>query len=117
MDAEALRELIAQDRAAGRIPFLVVASAGTVNTGAIDPFEEIADVCHSPGDGKGDGADALWLHVDGAYGAFGVLDARVAARYNGMARADSLALDPHKWLQVPIGVGALLVADRELLRS
>jgi glutamate/tyrosine decarboxylase-like PLP-dependent enzyme len=112
MDAAALRELIARDRAAGRVPFLVVASAGTVNTGAIDPFEDIAQVCASPG-----GEGGVWLHVDGAYGAFGVLDARVAARYAGMARADSLALDPHKWLQVPIGVGALLVADREQLRS
>ncbi|HEU5353871.1 MAG TPA: pyridoxal-dependent decarboxylase [Actinocrinis sp.] len=113
MDVEALREMIAQDRAAGRLPFLVVASAGTVNTGAIDPFEQIADVCKSPDGHEG----GLWLHVDGAYGAFGVLDEGVAARYAGMARADSLALDPHKWLQVPIGVGALLVADRELLRS
>ena len=112
MDVEALRALIAEDRAAGRLPFLVVASAGTVNTGAIDPFEQIADVCASPG-----GEGGVWLHVDGAYGAFGVLDAQVAARYAGMARADSLALDPHKWLQVPIGVGALLVADRERLRS
>ena len=112
MDVEALRALITQDREAGRVPFLVVASAGTVNTGAIDPFEEIAEVCGSPG-----GAGGLWLHVDGAYGAFGVLDSRVTARYAGMARADSLALDPHKWLQVPIGVGAVLVADRESLRS
>ncbi|HEU5429485.1 MAG TPA: pyridoxal-dependent decarboxylase [Actinocrinis sp.] len=112
MDVDALRALIAQDREAGRVPFLVVANAGTVNTGAIDPFEEIAHVCGSPG-----GEGGVWLHVDGAYGAFGVLDAQVAARYAGMARADSLALDPHKWLQVPIGVGALLVADRELLRS
>jgi len=112
MDVEALRELIARDRAAGRVPFLVVASAGTVNTGAIDPLEQIADVCGSPG-----GEGGVWLHIDGAYGAFGAVDARVSARYAGMARADSLALDPHKWLQVPIGVGALLVADRALLRS
>lgn len=112
MDVEALPALIARDREAGRLPFLVVASAGTVNTGAIDPLERIAEVCGSPG-----GEGGLWLHVDGAYGAFGVLDERVAARYAGMSRADSLALDPHKWLQVPIGVGALLVADREQLRS
>ena len=112
MDVEALRELIARDRAAGRVPFLVVASAGTVNTGAIDPLDQIADVCGSPG-----GEGGVWLHIDGAYGAFGAVDAQVSARYAGMARADSLALDPHKWLQVPIGVGALLVADRELLRS
>lgn len=110
MDVEALRELIAQDRAAGHLPFLVVGSAGTVNTGAIDPLDAIADVC-------GDGANALWFHVDGAYGAFGVLDPMLTPRFAGMARADSLALDPHKWLQVPVGVGALLVRDRAQLRA
>lgn len=112
MDVAALRALIARDREAGRVPFLVVASAGTVNTGAIDPLEQVARVCGAPG-----GEDGVWLHVDGAYGAFGVLDARVADQFEGLPRADSLALDPHKWLQVPIGVGALLVADREQLRS
>ena len=108
MDTDALRGLIAQDRAAGYTPFLAVASAGTVNTGAIDPLERAADVCAEEG---------LWLHVDGAYGAFGVLDPLIAERYRGMQRADSLALDPHKWLQVPAGVGALLVADRAGLRA
>jgi glutamate/tyrosine decarboxylase-like PLP-dependent enzyme len=110
MDPGALRELIARDRDAGLAPFLVVGSAGTVNTGAIDPLEAVADACGAPG-------GALWFHVDGAYGAFGVLDPLIAARYAGMERADSLALDPHKWLQTPMGVGALLVADRGLLRS
>ncbi|MBS2966677.1 hypothetical protein KGA66_26810 [Actinocrinis puniceicyclus] len=110
MDVAALSELVERDRREGRVPFLVAASAGTVNTGAIDPLAQIAAVCGAPG-------GAVWLHVDGAYGAFGVLDERVAARFAGLERADSLALDPHKWLQVPIGVGALLVADREGLRA
>ena len=92
------------------MPLLVVGSAGTVNTGAIDPLEQIAQVCGAPG-------GAIWFHVDGAYGAFGVLDPRLSGRYAGMERADSLALDPHKWLQVPAGVGALLVRERVLLRQ
>lgn len=108
MDVGALRDLIGRDRAEGLTPLLAVASAGTVNTGAIDPLHEAADACAEAG---------LWLHVDGAYGAFGVLDPLLAPRYRGMARADSLALDPHKWLQVPAGVGALLVRDRAGLRA
>lgn len=107
LDPRALRELIADDRAAGRLPFLAVASAGTVNTGAIDPLDAVAAVSAQ---------EDLWFHVDGAYGAFGVLDPALTARYAGMERADSLALDPHKWLQVPAGVGALLVRDRDGLR-
>jgi aromatic-L-amino-acid decarboxylase len=108
MDAGALRAMVAEDRAAGCAPFLAVASAGTVNTGAIDPLDQVADVCAAAG---------LWLHVDGAYGAFGILDPRLAGLYRGMERADSLAVDPHKWLQVPAGVGALLVREREALRA
>ena len=110
LDPQALRALIAADRDAGHLPFLVVGSAGTVNTGAIDPLDQIAGECGAPG-------GPIWFHVDGAYGAFGVLDPLLSARYAGMGRADSLALDPHKWLQVPAGVGALLVADRALLRA
>jgi len=110
MDAGGLREAVARDEAAGRVPFLAVGSAGTVNTGAIDPLEEIAEACGAPG-------GPVWFHVDGAYGAFGVLDPLLAPAYAGMGRADSLALDPHKWLQAPVGVGALLVADRAQLRA
>ncbi len=110
LDVRALAAMIAEDRAGGRLPFLAVGSAGTVNTGTVDPLREMAAVCGEPG-------GEIWLHVDGAYGAFGVLDPVIAARYAGMERADSLALDPHKWLQVPVGVGALLVADRENLRA
>ncbi|QMU68952.1 pyridoxal-dependent decarboxylase [Streptacidiphilus sp. P02-A3a] len=108
LDPVALRERIAADRAAGLVPFLVVASAGTVNTGAVDDLDAIADVCAE---------ERLWLHVDGAYGAFGVLDPVVAHRYAGLDRADSLALDPHKWLGVPVDCGCVLVRDPAELRA
>ena len=108
LDPEALAEMIAADRAAGLHPFLAVGSAGTVNTGAIDPLDAMAEVCER---------EKVWFHVDGAYGGFGALDPEVAGAFRGMERADSLALDPHKWLQVPIGTGCLLVADREQLRG
>ena len=108
MDVGALRQAVVADLAAGRRPFCVGASAGTVGTGAIDPLDAIADVCAEHG---------LWLHVDGAYGALGVLDLDVAPRYAGLARADSLALDPHKWLSVPVECGAVLVRHGQRLRD
>jgi glutamate/tyrosine decarboxylase-like PLP-dependent enzyme len=108
MDVTALRAAVAADRAAGRRPFCVAASAGTVNTGAIDPLDGIADLCQ---------AEGLWLHVDGAYGAVGAADPALASRYAGMERADSLALDPHKWLSVPVECGCALVRDGGLLRD
>ena len=108
MDVSALRHAVARDRAAGRRPFCVAASAGTVNTGAIDPLDEVADVCQ---------AEGLWLHVDGAYGAIGAADPTLAARYTGVERADSVALDPHKWLSVPVECGCALVRDGQLLRD
>ncbi len=108
MDVRALRKAIAQDRAAGKRPFCVAASAGTVNSGAIDPLAEIAEVCSG---------ERLWLHVDGAYGAFGAAVPSLAPLYEGMARADSLALDPHKWLSVPIECGCALIRDGALLRD
>jgi len=83
-------------------PFCVVASAGTVNTGAVDPLAEIADVTRE---------FDLWLHVDGAYGAPGVLDQRKSALFAGLERADSVSLDPHKWLFVPVDAGCLLFRD------
>lgn len=103
-----LRRAIEADRAAGAVPFLVVGSAGTVSTGAVDPLRELASVRDESG---------LWFHVDGAYGGLGVLDPEIAHRYAGMELADSVALDPHKWLQVPAGVGCLLVRDRAQLRE
>lgn len=108
LDPAALAEAVAADRAAGLLPFLAVASAGTVGTGVVDAFDPIADVC---------AAEGLWLHVDGAYGAFGVLDPSIADQYAGMDRADSLALDPHKWLGVPVDCGCALVRDTDELRG
>ncbi|MBP0450760.1 amino acid decarboxylase [Kitasatospora sp. RG8] len=108
LDVDDLRAAIGRDRAAGLLPFLVVASAGTVGTGAVDAFHPVADLCAE---------QRLWLHVDGAYGAFGVLDPAIAHRYAGMERADSLALDPHKWLGVPVDCGCALVRDTGELRG
>ncbi len=96
MDLAALRAAVAADRAAGCRPFCVAASAGTVNTGAIDPLDDLAAFCSEEG---------LWLHVDGAYGAFGALDPELAPRYAALTRVDSLALDPHKWLSIPVECG------------
>ncbi|MGW4892927.1 pyridoxal phosphate-dependent decarboxylase family protein [Kitasatospora sp. NPDC004240] len=108
LDTAALRSAVERDRADGLLPFLVVASAGTVGTGAVDAFDPIADLCEEQG---------LWLHVDGAYGAFGVLDPVIADAYAGLGRADSLALDPHKWLGVPVDCGCALVRDPGELRA
>jgi glutamate/tyrosine decarboxylase-like PLP-dependent enzyme len=108
MDVEALRQAVTRDRAAGRRPFCVAASAGTVNTGAIDPLDRLAELCR---------AEGLWLHVDGAYGAVGAADPALAPRYAGIERADSVALDPHKWLSVPVECGCALVKDGQLLRD
>jgi aromatic-L-amino-acid decarboxylase len=108
LDAAALRASIAADRASGALPALLVGSAGTVNAGAIDPLGALADVA---------AAEDLWFHVDGAYGAFGVLDPAISARYRGMERADSLVLDPHKWLGVPVDAGCALVQRGDDLRN
>src|SRR4051794_15267274 len=108
LDATALRAEIAADRASGGLPALLVGSAGTVNAGTIDPLDALADVA---------GTERLWFHVDGAYGAFGVLDPAIAGRYGGMERADSLVLDPHKWLGVPVDAGCALVRRGEDLRD
>jgi aromatic-L-amino-acid/L-tryptophan decarboxylase len=108
MEVPALESAIAEDRAGGREPFCVAVSAGTVNTGAIDPLDKVADLCAK---------EDLWMHVDGAYGAVGVLDPEVAPRFNGLARADSVALDPHKWLSVPVECGCVFVRDGAMLRQ
>ena len=108
LDAAALRASIAADRAGGAVPALLVGSAGTVNAGAIDPLHALADVA---------AAEGLWFHVDGAYGAFGVLDPGIAHRFHGMERADSLVLDPHKWLGVPVDAGCALVQRGDDLRD
>jgi aromatic-L-amino-acid decarboxylase len=98
-----LERAIAEDRTAGRRPAIVVGSAGTVNTGAVDPLEEIADVCER---------ESLWFHADGAYGALALLSPRLAPLFAGIARADSIAADPHKWLYVPYEAGATLVREK-----
>jgi aromatic-L-amino-acid decarboxylase len=108
MSPAALEVAVRQDREGGKAPFCVAVSAGTVNTGAIDPLEALADFCRK---------EKLWLHVDGAYGALGILDPEVSERYRGMERCDSMALDPHKWLSVPLECGCALVRDGKLLRD
>jgi aromatic-L-amino-acid decarboxylase len=108
MDVEALQRLVKEDRDGGRKPFLVVASAGTTNTGAIDPLGAIGDVCET---------DDLWLHADAAYGGFFALTARGRARLAGIERADSITLDPHKTLFLPYGTGLLIVREGERLRQ
>ena len=108
MDPEALLEMVRQDRAAGMRPFLVVPSAGTTNTGAIDPLGAVADVAAD---------EELWLHVDAAYGGFFQLTERGRQRFRGIERADSVTVDPHKGLFLPYGTGALVVRDGEALRD
>lgn len=102
----ALRRALEEGRSNDAVPVALVASAGTVNTGAVDPIAEMADLA---------GEFGTWLHVDGAYGLFGRLDDRVAPLFDGLERADSAVVDPHKWLAAPVGIGAVFVRDRGLL--
>ena len=97
---DVVQERIRSVRADGRMPLFVSANAGTTNTGAIDPLPDLADIC---------AAEDVWFHVDGAYGGFAAITDRGRARLAGMDRADSLTLDPHKWLYAPMGSGCLLV--------
>jgi aromatic-L-amino-acid/L-tryptophan decarboxylase len=106
MRVDALAEALARDGAEGVRPWLVVASAGTVDTGAVDPLAELASLCEDHG---------AWLHVDGAYGGLFMLCAEGRAVLGGIERADSIALDPHKTLFLPYGTGAVLVRDRQCL--
>ncbi len=108
MNTTALKAMIVEDRAAGRSPFLIIGTAGTTDTGAIDPLQQLADIA---------AREELWLHVDAAYGgAFLLLD-EMQSRFRGIERADSVVLDPHKGLFLPYGSGAVLVRDAEHLRS
>jgi glutamate/tyrosine decarboxylase-like PLP-dependent enzyme len=102
MRVPALVEAVAADRRAGLTPAIVVGNAGTVNTGAIDPLEEIADFC---------ARESLWFHADGAYGAMAALSPVLKPLFAGLERAHSVAADPHKWLYVPYEAGAALVRD------
>jgi glutamate/tyrosine decarboxylase-like PLP-dependent enzyme len=108
LSVPALEAAIAADRAAGLVPFCVVANAGTTNTGAVDPLGALADVC---------AREKLWLHVDGAYGAAAVITERGKKALSGMERADSVTLDPHKWLFQPYELGCLLVRDSTTLQK
>ena len=108
MSLEALEQALEEDRQGGIRPWLVVASAGTVDTGAIDPLPEIAELCRRYG---------AWLHVDGAYGGLFALCEEGRAKLRGIEQADSVALDPHKTLFLPYGTGAALVRDGRLLQD
>ncbi len=108
LDIGALRLMLSADRARGFRPICVIGNAGTTNTGAVDPLQELADLCQE---------HELWFHVDGAYGAPAAETSRARATLRGMDRADSIALDPHKWLFVPFDAGCCLVRDPKLLRA
>jgi aromatic-L-amino-acid decarboxylase len=108
MRLDLLNDAIAADRLAGLTPFAVVSTAGTTNTGAVDPLDAIADLC---------AREDLWHHIDGAYGAFFYLSEELRETLRGLPRADSLTLDPHKGMFLPYGTGALLVRDGAALRA
>lgn len=108
LDLGALRQAVAADRAAGRRPFMVIGSAGTVDVGAVDDLNALADFA---------AAEGLWFHVDGAFGALGMMSPDLAPLLAGIERSDSLAFDFHKWGQVPYDAGYLLVRDGEAHRA
>lgn len=108
MDLAVLKRAVADDRRAGALPCCVIATAGTVNTGATDDLEALADFCR---------AEKIWLHVDGAFGALLRLSDTLRSRVNGIERADSLAFDLHKWGYLPFECACVLVRDAELHRS
>jgi aromatic-L-amino-acid decarboxylase len=107
IDPAALDRLITDDRAAGMVPFCIVGHAGSINVGAIDDFEALADIA---------ARHNLWLHLDGACGALGGMLPELAGRFRGLARADSVSFDAHKWLGVPYEAGCILVRDPEAMR-
>jgi aromatic-L-amino-acid decarboxylase len=108
MDVDALRRQIEADRAAGDLPCFVVGTAGSVSTGAVDPLREISALCRECG---------VWFHVDGAYGGFAAAVEAAPADLRGLSQADSVAVDPHKWLYAPLEAGCALVRDSETLRA
>lgn len=108
MQVDELERMIAQDVGTENIPVAVIASAGTVSTGAIDPLDAIADVCERYG---------VWLHVDAAYGGPAILTSSYREVLAPLARADSIALDPHKWMYVPVDAALVLVRDAALMRE
>ncbi len=106
LDVDALREAVARDRAEGLEPIAVCANAGATNTGAVDPLDAIADYCAEAG---------IWMHVDAAYGGFAILSEAGRTALRGLERADSIAMDAHKWLFQPFEAGCLMVKDVSLL--
>src|SRR5262249_54263477 len=108
IDVEALRQQIEEDSGAGDLPCLVVGTAGSVSTGAIDPLPEIGALCREYG---------IWFHVDGAYGGFAACVPEAPVDLLGLSRADSVAVDPHKWLYAPLEAGCALVRDPAALRA
>ncbi len=108
MDVNALEKAIAADRAAGHLPFCIVATAGTTNSGAIDDMEAIAQICRR---------NKLWLHVDGAYGAAAIFSDQHRALVRGMDQADSITIDPHKWLAMPFAAGVILAREAHLFEE
>jgi aromatic-L-amino-acid decarboxylase len=107
MRVDGLRAAVRRDREAGVRPLAVVANAGTTSTGAVDDLVAIADVCRD---------EDLWLHVDAAYGGPAMLADDLRPLFDGIGRADSIAVDPHKWLYTPLSGGCVLVRDMELMR-
>src|SRR4029077_20168721 len=107
MDVAALRRQIEADAAAGDVPCMVVGTAGSVSTGAVDPLPDIAALCKEYG---------VWFHVDGAYGGLAAALPE-ASDLHGLRLADSVAVDPHKWLYAPLEAGCALVRDRDALRG
>ena len=107
MDGAALAERLTADKAAGDLPFVVVGTAGSVSTGAVDPLVEIGSLCREHG---------VWFHVDGAYGGFAAAVPGASADLQALVNADSVAVDPHKWLYAPLEAGCALVRDAEALR-
>ena len=100
--------MVIQDRKAGMLPFCVIATAGTINTGAVDDMNAIADFCAREG---------LWFHVDGAIGAVAILAENVCKQLSGMERADSIALDLHKWMHIPFEAGCVVIRDEPAHRD
>lgn len=107
IDLEALEKSIAADRAAGYRPFCLVGAAGTVNTGAIDPLNQLADIAQR---------EKMWFHIDGAFGSLAAVSPELRPLVSGLDRADSIAFDLHKWMYMPFEVGCVLVRDKETHR-
>ncbi len=108
MDIQALKQTIADDRSAGHLPVCVIGSAGTINTGSVDDLNALADLCQN---------EDLWFHVDGAIGAVAVLAENIKPQLSGIERADSVALDLHKWMHIPFEAGCIIVRSEQAHRN